>query len=189
MVKGVIIAGKDRRGKLVHWVERASFARIHRLLEISEQEWHHEALLTVKNFHDLSRHPFPYSVPIIPRHLPSEVVEGEHFVAADLLRLIPGGSSPAREAESKARGRELVINTQSAQPSSTSEDSGPAPQAPRQVEGGGRSERPPLVIKDSSLAPRATKKKRGRRQKAVEAGAEDFIPWVPPISRRSPNRE
>ena len=48
----VICAGKGRRGKLVHWVERASFAKIHRLLEIFEQERHHEILLTMKNLHD-----------------------------------------------------------------------------------------------------------------------------------------
>ena len=34
--------------------------------------------------------------------LPSEIVEGEHFVTADLLNLIPGSSSLAREAESEA---------------------------------------------------------------------------------------
>ena len=34
-----------------------------------------------------------------------------------------------------------------------------------------------------------SKKKKGRRQNAVGVGAEDFIPWVPPISRYSPNRE
>ena len=96
MVKGVIIAGKDRRGKLVHWVERTSFAKICRLLEISEQERHHEVLLTVKNLHDLSHHPSPYSVPIIPRHLPLKVVEGEHYVATDLLSLISSGSSPSQ---------------------------------------------------------------------------------------------
>ena len=67
----------------------------------------------MKNLHDLRRHPFPYSVPIIPRPLPSEVVEGEHFMTADLLSLIPGGSSPAREVECKATGQELVISTQS----------------------------------------------------------------------------
>ena len=111
----------------MHWVERASFVKISRLLEIFEQGRHHEALLTVKNLHDLSRHPSPYSVPIIPRPLPSEIVVGEHFVAADLLSLIPDGSSPAREAESEASSRELVINTQPSQPSSASEDSGSAP--------------------------------------------------------------
>ena len=46
-----------------------------------------------------------------------------------------------------------------------------------------------MVIKDSHLAPRALKKNKGRRQKVVGAGPEDFILWVPPISRRSLNRE
>ena len=32
-------AGKSRRGRLVNWVEKASFKKIQRLLEISEQEW------------------------------------------------------------------------------------------------------------------------------------------------------
>ena len=50
-------------------------------------------------------------------------------------------------------------------------------------------ERPPLVIKDSRLAPRALKKRKGRPQKVAGAGAEYFISWVPPISRRSPDRE
>ena len=108
-------------------MERASFTKIWRLLEISEQECHHEVLLIVKNLHDLSRHPSPYSVPIIPRPLPSEVVEGEYFVTADLLSLIPGGSSLAREADSEAAGWELVIGTQPLQPSFASEDSGPSP--------------------------------------------------------------
>ena len=162
----------------MHWVERASFAKIRRLLEIFEQERHHEVLLTVKNLHDLSRHSSPYNVPIIPRPLPSEIVEGEHFVVVDLLSLIPSGSSPSKEAESKAAGRELVISTQPAQPSSASEDSGPAPQVSRQVEGGSRLEHPPLAIKDSRFSPRASKKTKGmwRRQKVTRVGAEDFIP-------------
>ena len=80
--------------------------KIRRLLEIFEQKRHHEVLLTVKNLHDLSRHLSPYSVPIIPCPLPSEIVEGEHFVAVDLLSLISDGSSPAREEESEMAGRE-----------------------------------------------------------------------------------
>ena len=119
----------------MHWVERASFAKISRLLEILVQKRHHEVLLTVKNLHDLSRHPSPYSVPIIPRPLPSEIVEGEHFVTADLLSLILGGSSPAREAKSEAMGRELVISTQFTQPSSTIEDFDPAPKRPSRLRG------------------------------------------------------
>ena len=46
-----------------------------------------------------------------------------------------------------------------------------------------------MAIKDSRLAPRALKKKKGRRQKAIGVGAKDFILWVPPISRRFPVRE
>ena len=111
----------------MHWVERASFEKIWKLLEISEQEWNHEVLLTMKNLHDLSRHPSPYSVLIIPRPLPLEIVEGEHFVTADLLNLIPAG-------------QELVISTQPMHPSSAREDSGPTLQASRQGERGSRLE-------------------------------------------------
>ena len=108
-------------------------------------------------------------------------MEGENFVAADLLSSIPCSSSPAVEAESEVAGRELVISTQPAQPSFASEDSVLAPQASRQVEGGCSLERPPLEINDSRLAPRASKKKKGTlgRHKVAGAGAEDFILWVP----------
>ena len=48
-----------------------------------------------------------------------------------------------------------------------------------------------MAIKDSRPAPQASKKKKRtlKRQKVVEAGVEDFIPWIPPISRRSPDLE
>ena len=146
----------------MHWVERASFAKIWRLLEISEKEWHYELLLTVKNLCDLHRHSSLYSVPIISCPLPSEIVEGEHFVTTDLLNLIPDSSSPVREADSEATSWELVISTQPVQPSFVSKDSGPTLQASKQVEGGSRLERPPLAIKDSHLAPRASKRQRRR---------------------------
>ena len=172
-------------------MERTSFEKIRRLLEIFGQEQHHEVLLTVKNLHDLSHHLSSYSVQIIPRPPPSEIVEVEHFVIADLLSLIPSGSSPAREVESEAAGRELVISTQLAQPSFASEDFGLAPQVSRQVEGGSYLERPPLAIKDSRPDPQVSKKKKRtlRRQKVAGAGVEDFIPWIPPIFRRSPDLE
>ena len=145
----------------MHWVERASFTKIRRLLKIFELERHHEVLLTMKNLHDLSCHLSPYNVLIIPRPLPSEVVEGKHFVTADLLTLIPGSYSQCREVESEVAGWELVISTQPVQPSSGSEDSGPTPQASRQVEEGSHLKCPPLPIKNSSLALQAQKKKKG----------------------------
>ena len=46
--------GKSQKGKLVNWVEKASFKKIQRLLEIFERERHHEILLTAKNLSELS---------------------------------------------------------------------------------------------------------------------------------------
>ena len=147
-------AGKSRRGKLVNWVEKASFEKIRKLLEIFERERHYKVLLTLKNLGDLSRNSAPYIVPVIPRPLPTEIVEGEHYVTTDLLNLLLGSSSPAREPKTKAAGRELVILTQPGQPSFASEDSGPAPQASRQGERGSHLERLPLARKGSRPAPK-----------------------------------
>ena len=167
-------------------MERASFKKIRKLLEIFEQEQHHEVLLTRKNLHDLSCHLTPYSVPIIPHPLPSKIVKGKHFVTIDLLNLIPDSSSLARELEIEVASRELAVRIQLGQPFA-SEDSSLTPQASKLVEGSSRLERPPLTRKGSRPTPQASKKKKGtlRRQKVVGAETEDFIPWVPPISRRS----
>ena len=83
-------AGKSRRGKLVNWVEKASFEKIRKLLEISERERHHEVLLSLKNLGDLSRNPAPYNALVIPRPLPIEIVKGEHYLTTNLLNLLPG---------------------------------------------------------------------------------------------------
>ena len=146
-------AGKNRRGKLVNSDEKASFEKIRKLLEISERERHHEVLLTLKNLNDLSCNPTPYSVPIIQHPLPTEIVEGEHYITVNLLNLLPGSSSPAKEPEAKAAGRELVNLTQPRQPSSASVDSDPAPQASRRGERGSLLERPPLARKGPRPAP------------------------------------
>ena len=62
--------GKSRRGKLVKWLEKASFKKIQRLLEIFEREQHHEILLIARNLRELSHSPSPYIIPVIPRPLP-----------------------------------------------------------------------------------------------------------------------
>ena len=117
--------------------------------------------------------------------------KGEHYVTTDLLNLLPGSSSPAKELEIEATGRELVIRTQPGQPSSASENSGPTPQASGQGERGGRLERLPLERKGSRPTPQALKRRKGmpRRQKVPGARVEDFVPWVPPISSHPPNWE
>ena len=80
----------------MHWVEKASLEKIRRLLEVSEQERHYEVLLTLKNLADVIRSPTPYSLPIIPRSLPSKIVSKEHFVTTDLLDLL-AGRTPSTE--------------------------------------------------------------------------------------------
>ena len=80
------------KGRLVEWVEKASFIKICRLLEVSERELHYKVLLTLKNLADVRCNPTYYNLPVIPRLLPSEVVTGEHFVNADMLRLISSGA-------------------------------------------------------------------------------------------------
>ena len=111
----------------MNWVEKASFKKIQKLLEISKRKRHHEILLTVRNLCELSRSPYPYILPVIPRPLPTKIVEGEHYVIADLLNLALGSSSPAKNLEIKLVGRELVISTQLGQPSLAREDSGLVP--------------------------------------------------------------
>ena len=63
--------------------------RINRLLEIIEKEHNHELLLSVKNLHELGASPLPYIVLVLPHPLPSELIKGEYFVIADLLKLLP----------------------------------------------------------------------------------------------------
>ena len=81
------------RGRLVNWVEKVRLVCIYRLLEIIERECYHELIFSVKNRQELGASPSPYIVHVLPRPLPNEVVKGEHFVLADLLRSLPGGSS------------------------------------------------------------------------------------------------
>ena len=72
----------------MNWVEKSSFEKIRRLSEISEQERHYKVLLTPDNISVVRRNSAPYTLPVIPRLLPSDVVEGEHFVIAYLQRLV-----------------------------------------------------------------------------------------------------
>ena len=105
-------------------------------------------------------------------------MEGEHYVTVNLLNLLPGSSSPAREPEAEATGRELAIHTQLEQPSSASEDFGLVPQASRWGERGSHLEHLPLETKGSRPALQVLKRRKGTfgRQKVLGAGVEDFVP-------------
>ena len=68
------------------------FLNISQWLEITERE-RNELLLSMKNSQELGSSSLPYIAPVIPRPLPEEVVGGEHFVLAELLKSISGSSS------------------------------------------------------------------------------------------------
>ena len=76
-------------------MEKDRLDRIIRLLEITEREYNHDLLLSAKNLQELGSIPFPYIVLVIPCPLPEELVKGEHFILANLLKSIPGNSSQA----------------------------------------------------------------------------------------------
>ena len=76
-------------------MEKERLDRIRHLLEITEREHHHELLLSVKNLQGLGANPFLYIVSVLCRHLPNEVIKGEHFVLVDLLKSLLGGFSQA----------------------------------------------------------------------------------------------
>ena len=79
------------------WVEKSSIEKIRRLLEISERERHYQVLLTRENISVVRRNPAPYTLPVIPRPLPSNVVEDEHFVIADVRRLVSSSASSSKD--------------------------------------------------------------------------------------------
>ena len=80
----------------MNWVEKSSIEKIRQLLEIFERERHFQVLLTPKNISVMRHNPAPYTLPVIPRPLPSHIVEGEHFVIADLRCLVSSSASSSR---------------------------------------------------------------------------------------------
>ena len=102
----------------------------------------------MRNLCDLNHNPLPYSIPVILRPLPAEIIEGEHFVITNLQHLVPGSSSSARNPETEVTGQELVISIQPRQPSLAREDSNLAPQALKKGSGDDCLERHPLGEKE-----------------------------------------
>ena len=105
-------------------------------------------------------------------------MEGEHYVIADLLTLVPGSSSPTQTSKTKVVGRELAISLQPEQPSLAREDPDNAPRVSKEVDRGIRLKRLPLTKKGSHPTVQVSKK--GRRvpewRKAPGTGVEDFVP-------------
>ena len=95
-------ADTSKRGRLVEWVEKASFDRLNKLFEITAIERHYQTLLFARNLLAVVREPQPYVVNILPRRLPKFIVPGEHFMLNDLPFY-----ERVREADAKARQKRL----------------------------------------------------------------------------------
>ena len=80
----LVCPGKDRRGHLVEWVEKSSFARLNKLFKIDPFERSHSVLLTEKNLRIVLAQAKPFVIPLLPRLAPLTLVLGEHFMLKDL---------------------------------------------------------------------------------------------------------
>ena len=133
-------------------MEKASLERIIGLLEIIKGERNHEFLLSVKNLRELGANPFLYIVPVIPRPLPAELVRGEHFTLADLLKSILGSSTQAGSTQEPQAKTAIETSTTFVQ-----------------------TRQSPLDEQDSRSAPQAAKKKKKEKIITVGAGLEGFV--------------
>ena len=165
----------------MNWVEKSSFEKIRRLSEISEQERHYKVLLTLDNISAVRRNPDPYTLPVIPRPLPSDIVEGEHYVIANLRRLILSSARPSDGLVVEASSQVQGVGSASGSLTSPSEDSSSAHPNPSRRTKSSYPEWFPLLDQVAESAPRAIKIKRkgavGRRDAPGSKG-EDLIPWV-----------
>ena len=164
------------------WVEKPSIEKIRQLLEISERERHCQVLLTSENISAVRRNPTPYALPVIPRPLPSDIVEGEHFVIADLRRLASGGASSSRDPTVEALSRVQGAGSASRSSASSSGGSSSSSPAPGRRARSDHPERFLPLVQVAEAAPRVVKVKRKRapeRRNAPGSRGEDFVPWVP----------
>ena len=58
--------GKERRDRLVEWVEKALFDRLNKLFVITSNKRNHQTLLSDRNLLAVVREPQLYILPIIP---------------------------------------------------------------------------------------------------------------------------
>ena len=107
-------AGQEKRGKLVEWVEKASFDRLNSLFEIAATERSCETLLSAQNLRSVMKEPHPYVLNILPRRLLEEVVVGEHFVLQDLpfyaaVQEVDAQTCKARITDREDKGKEGLL--------------------------------------------------------------------------------
>ena len=162
-------------------MEKSSFEKIRRLSEISKQERHYKVVLTPDNISTVRRNPAPYTLPVIPRPLPLDVVEGEYFVIADLQRLVSSSARPSGGSVIEASSRVQGAWSTSGSSTSPSEDSSSAQPISSRRTKSSRPEWLPLPKQVAGSAPRViTIKRKGAagRRNALGSKGEDFVPWV-----------
>lgn len=89
--------GSSKRGRLVEWVEKASFIHLNKLFKITTSKRNYQTLLYARNLLVVVREPQPYVLNILPRRLPKVLVPDEPLVLRDLPFY-----KEAREADAKA---------------------------------------------------------------------------------------
>ena len=115
-------------------------------------------MLTRDNIFAVRNNPAPYTLLVIPRPLPSNVMEGEHFVLADIRRLASRGAGSSRDLVVKASNQ--VRGGRSTSGSSTSSSLGPgSPVAGGEASGHGPERILPLA-QVTRAAPRVVQIKR-----------------------------
>ncbi|XP_034686782.1 uncharacterized protein LOC117915339 isoform X1 [Vitis riparia] len=78
------IPEKNKRIRLVEWVEKAFFDWLNKLFVISASEWHYQTMLTDRNLLAVVQESQSYVLPILPRLTPKVLVPGEHHILKDL---------------------------------------------------------------------------------------------------------
>ena len=138
-------------------------------------------MLTPDNISAVRRNPAPYTLLVIPRLLPLDIVEGEHFVIADLRRLISSSAHPSGDLIIEASSRVQGDKHTSGSSTSPSGDSSSAhPTHNRRA----RSSHPKWLSLPDRVAGFALRVVIIRRKgtsgqwNAPRSKGEDFVPWV-----------
>ena len=138
------------KGRLVEWVEKASFEKIRRLLEVSELERHYKVLLTLKNLADVRRNPT----------CGASISGGAKIKIADwrLVAQSPLGLSASNSGGSRSAKPSLRRN----------QGGGPPERLPLPSRGGKPAPRVLKVKNKKAVGPIS----------APDTQVRDFIPWV-----------
>lgn len=97
----------------MEWVEKASFAQLNKLFEISASERDHQVLLSDKNLQVLVKEAKPFILSILPRLAHRFLVSNEHYALKDLpfYEVAHLADSKTRQARLKQRKKKRQNGT------------------------------------------------------------------------------